>query len=110
MNKIRVWPKGFHNGLKKARSVLKAFTRTNFFNSLMTLSVLVNTIGMAMESYDIEQNLQDNLDLMNQIFTWVFIVEMSMKLLARGPKKYVAERMNLLDGGVVILSIVEMII
>ena len=54
--------------------------------------------------------MQDNLDLMNQIFTWVFIVEMSMKLLARGPKKYVAERMNLLDGGVVILSIVEMII
>ena len=47
---------------------------------------------------------------MNEIFTWIFIAEMGMKLLARGPKKYSAERMNLLDGGVVILSIVEMII
>ena len=33
---------------------------------------------------------------------------MSLKLLARGPKKYAAERMNLLDGGVVMLSIIEM--
>lgn len=110
MNKIRVWPKGINNLVKKIRSVLKAFTRTNFFNSLMTLCVLINTIGMALESYDIEQSMQDNLDLMNEIFTWIFIVELGMKLLARGPKKYVAERMNLLDGGVVLLSIVEMII
>ena len=34
---------------------------------------------------------------------------MSLKLLARGPQKYAAERMNLLDGAVVVLSIVEMI-
>ena len=57
MNKLRVWPKGMHNGVKKARSLLKGFTRTNLFNSLMTLSVLVNTVGMAMESYSIEKDL-----------------------------------------------------
>ena len=34
---------------------------------------------------------------------------MGLKLLARGPKKYTNEKMNLLDGGVVILSIVEII-
>ena len=110
MNEIRVWPKGIYNQIKKARSVLKALTRTNIFNTAMTLSVLVNTIGMAMESYDIKEDEQADLDLMNEIFTWIFIGEMCMKLLARGPKKYSAERMNLLDGGVVILSIVEMII
>ena len=55
MNELRVWPKGIHNGVKKARSVLKDFTRTNFFNGLMTGSVLINTIGMAMDSYSIEK-------------------------------------------------------
>ena len=55
MNEIRVWPKGIYNQIKKARSVLKALTRTNIFNTAMTLSVLVNTIGMAMESYDIKE-------------------------------------------------------
>ena len=35
---------------------------------------------------------------------------MSFKLLAIGPAKYVADRMNILDGAVVILSIIEIVI
>ena len=46
---------------------------------------------------------------MNEIFTWIFIFEMTIKILAVGPKKYAAEPMNLLDGGVVMLSVIEMI-
>ena len=46
---------------------------------------------------------------MNQLFTWIFIAELTMKLLAIGLKKYVSENFNLLDGGVVLISIVEMI-
>ena len=47
---------------------------------------------------------------MNSVFTWIFIVEMACKLLAFGPKKYCADKMNLLDGAVVLLSIVELMI
>ena len=53
--------------------------------------------------------MEKALEDMNTVFTWIFIVEMSMKLLARGAKKYVADRMNILDGGVVTLSIVELV-
>ena len=53
-NRLRVWPKGFLNTVKKGRSLLKAFVRTSLFENLMTLSVLINTIIMAMESYDID--------------------------------------------------------
>ena len=35
---------------------------------------------------------------------------MSCKLLATGPAKYVSDRMNILDGSVVILSIIEIVI
>ena len=45
---------------------------------------------------------------MNTVFTWIFIVELSLKLGARGLKKYCSEVMNLLDGAVVMLSIIEM--
>ena len=106
---MRVWPKGPYNSIKKARCVLKAFIRTALFDNLMTLSVLVNTIGMAMESYDMDQKLSDDLFVLNQLFTWIFIVELIMKLLAMGIKKYVSEKFNLLDGAVVLLSIIEMI-
>ena len=75
----------------------------------MTLCVLVNTIGMAMVSYDMDKQTEADLEKMNEVFTWIFITEMGMKLAARGVKKYVSERMNLLDGAVVILSIVELV-
>lgn len=109
INATRVWPKGVYNKIKKARSVLKAFTRTSFFDNLMTFCVLVNTIGMSMDSYDIDPKVASDIEFLNTIFTWIFIAEMSMKLLARGAKKYAAERMNLLDGAVVTISIIEMV-
>ena len=79
------------------------------FENFLTLCVLFNTIVMAMESYDMDEKMEKDLEFLNLIFTWIFIVEMTLKLLARGPKKYAAEPMNLLDGGVVMLSIVEII-
>ena len=44
---------------------------------------------------------------MNEWFTWIFIFELISKLLAIGIHKYVADKMNWLDGGVVMLSIFE---
>lgn len=109
MNLLRVWPKGLFNPIKKVRTVIKDFTRLSIFGAFLTTCVLINTIGMAMDSYDIKAETQANLEEMNLIFTWIFIVEMTLKLLAVGPKKYSSEVMNLLDGGVVTLSIVEMV-
>lgn len=109
MNLLRVWPKGFYNLVKKVRTVIKDFTKLSIFNAFLTTCVLINTIGMAMESYDIKAKTKADLEEMNLIFTWIFIVEMCLKLLAVGPKKYSGEVMNLLDGGVVTLSIVEMV-
>ena len=109
VNLIRVWPKGIYNIIKKVRCLLKGFIRLSIFENFLTLCVLVNTVVMAMDSYDIDETTYNTLSQMNEVFTWIFIVEMALKLLARGPKKYAKEPMNLLDGGVVILSIVELV-
>ena len=45
----------------------------------------------------------------NLVFTYIFIYEMIIKLLAIGPRKYVASKWNLIDGFVVLLSVVEII-
>jgi hypothetical protein len=55
---------------------------------------------------------QDQIDFLeraNGIFTWIFIVEMTVKLLAIGFKKYCTETMNIVDGSVVLISIVEIV-
>jgi hypothetical protein len=49
------------------------------------------------------------LEILNTYFTWIFIVEMSFKILAIGISKYVSDKMNCLDGFVVMLSVVEMV-
>ena len=107
LNKTRVWPSSGTGIRKKVRFLLKMFIRTSFFENLMTLSVLANTIVMALDRYDNTAQTKARLDTYNTVFTWIFIAEMAIKLLAIGPKKYVSEAMNLLDGFCVVISIIE---
>lgn len=110
MNKVRVWPLYLFGLVKKARVLLKMFVRTTLFDQFMTQSVLLNTVVMAMDKYGIDKETEMTLEEINSVFTWIFIVEMFCKLLAVGPKKYVGETMNILDGAVVSLSIIELTI
>ena len=54
MNTLRVWPKGFYNTVKKVRAIMKAFIRWSIFENFLTMCVLFNTVGMAMDAYDIK--------------------------------------------------------
>ena len=53
LNKVRVWPKGFLNTVKKARFLLKKMVKTALFDHSMTAAVLVNTVIMAMDRYGV---------------------------------------------------------
>lgn len=109
INAVRVWPKGMPNILKKARVLLKMIVKHKLFDSAMTFAVLLNTIVMGMESYNMDPETKDFTESANEWFTWIFIGEMSAKLLAIGAVKYLKDKMNWLDGGVVSISIVELL-
>ena len=47
--------------------------------------------------------------LMNDIFTYIFSIEMCIKLLAYGIKGYVKDTINVFDGSIVIISLIEVI-
>lgn len=108
MSKMRVWPHGLHGYLKWYRWHLKAFVKGALFDNFMTISVAVNTCVLALDRYGIPAEEEAILDDMNTVFTYIFCFELAIKLLALGIKKYVKEKMNILDGGVVMLSIVEL--
>lgn len=82
----------------------------DLFGNLMTIFVLLNTIVMGMEHYDMSESEIAFSTTASEVFTWIFICEMTSKLLAIGPKKYLLDKMNWLDGGVVSLSIFEMLL
>jgi hypothetical protein len=52
INAVRVWPKGWFNSVKKARVTLKIIVKHKLFDSAMTSCVLLNTIVMGMEHYN----------------------------------------------------------
>jgi hypothetical protein len=90
------------------RAALKFVVMGDVFDKSMVISVTLNTVLMGMEKYGMTEEEKNFEEKANMIFTWIFIMEMSLKLVAIGFKKYADEAMNLLDGGIVLLSIVEM--
>jgi hypothetical protein len=42
------------------------------------------------------------------IFTYIFLTEMVFKIVGIGIVKYLKDKMNYLDGGIVIISVVEL--
>jgi hypothetical protein len=110
INENRVWPVGFRGITKRARFIMRLKVRTGAFDSSMTFLVLLNTVTLALQSYNMDPEFSDSLDFYNLIFTWIFLYEFASKHLAFGIVKYWSDKMNYIDGGVVLLSIFEMII
>lgn len=109
INAVRVWPQGHFRQIKQARVVLKMIARHSLFDNAMTFCVLLNTVAMGMEQYNLDLERVDQLEQAGQVFTWIFIGELSIKVVAVGLNKYLADKMNWLDGAVVSLSVIELV-
>ena len=109
LNNNRVWPTGIRGYFKRIRFVLRILVKSAFFDNFMTFAVLINTIVLSISHHGIEPDLENILTVFNNWFTWIFIFEMSCKLLALGITKYCGDRMSFLDGSVVIISVFELI-
>lgn len=109
VNKHRVWPTGPGGIWKRIRYVLRLHVKSDFFDSLMTFAVVLNTVTLSLDQYNQPKELADQIEGYNSVFTYLFIYEMGTKVLALGVAKYVADKMNWLDGSVVLLSIFEII-
>jgi hypothetical protein len=104
---VRVWPNGIYGIYKRMRFQLRIIVKSAFFDSFMTFAVLCNTITLSIDHYGIEEEVTTVLNTFNTYFTWIFIVELLMKIVAVGVSKYCSDRMNYLDGSVVMLSVFE---
>jgi hypothetical protein len=105
-----------------------------YFEIFVTLAVLANTVVMAMEMYEPLTTQQNNvnqatdgtmswetrtpayvdsyaqaLETANDIFTFVFLVELLLKLPGLGPREYFSSYMNMLDFVVTIIPLIEFI-
>ena len=68
---------------------------------------MANTAVLALEKYPEDPNQTKVKEILNELFTWIFVAEMVIKMIGLGFKQYVRDSYNIFDVIVVILSIVE---
>ena len=69
---------------------------------------MLNTVTLAIDHHGIDKELENVLGIFNESFTYIFAIEMVLKIVAIGPTKYCRETMNILDGFVSLISVVEL--
>ena len=81
----------------------------SWFGNASTALVLINMGLMCMPYEGMSDDYSAGIESAASVISWIFIVEMALKLLAMGCEAYWSDNWNVLDGTIVSLSIFEMI-
>ena len=86
------------------------FCMTGIFQWVITISIVINTVCLALDKYPPDEELLAKLDSANIFFFSVFLLEMLIKFIGMGPRIYAKDQFNLFDAFVVLISIVDLIL
>lgn len=88
--------------------VLNKLVRTQVFNGIIVLAILINTVLLAMDYEGIPADIYSNLETANVVLTVVFTAEMVLKAAGLGPRVYLSDAFNAFDAVIVATSLVEL--
>eukprot|EP00002_Diphylleia_rotans_P018406 TRINITY_DN3563_c0_g1_i4.p1 TRINITY_DN3563_c0_g1~~TRINITY_DN3563_c0_g1_i4.p1 ORF type:complete len:1670 (+),score=301.84 TRINITY_DN3563_c0_g1_i4:113-5122(+) len=80
----------------------------SIFTSLITTSILLNAVVLAIETPSISPQAQRQLETANTAFTYIFLTELVLKVGALGFRAYFSEKFNAFDAFITIISVVEL--
>ncbi|EDO46797.1 predicted protein, partial [Nematostella vectensis] len=92
--------------LSRACSALVEFIQRPLFDGIIAGLILLNTVVLTMYYHGMPDDLTFVLDILNAIFTGLFILEMIVKIFAFGLVKYICNKWNLFDSVIIITSAV----
>ncbi|XP_016051656.1 PREDICTED: sodium channel protein type 5 subunit alpha isoform X3 [Miniopterus natalensis] len=79
-----------------------------FADLTITMCIVVNTLFMALEHYNMTTEFEEMLQVGNLVFTGIFTAEMTFKIIALDPYYYFQQGWNIFDSIIVILSLMEL--
>ena len=77
------------------------------FNFFIFLLILGNTATLAAFTFDQSPLQTKTLEIFNEFFTWIFVLEMVMKLIGLGLENYRKDAYNVFDAVIVMISLVD---
>ena len=92
-------------GLKK---ICKSIIDNPLFGPFFTMLIIVNTLLLSMEYSGMPADYARALEICNLVLTISFIIELVLKVGGLGFNEYAADRFNLFDAAVVLISIIEL--
>ncbi|OMJ72778.1 hypothetical protein SteCoe_28696 [Stentor coeruleus] len=93
---------------KNLQKIIQRLIEKKFYHRSMITFVILNTIVLSLDHYGISSDFSLYLSNINTSFTYIFLAEMILKLLAKG-MNYFRDYMNYFDAIVVILSMIELV-
>ncbi|KAK2842853.1 hypothetical protein Q5P01_013053 [Channa striata] len=82
---------------RRFKQCLQAFVMNPFFDLVIVLSIILNTVFMALEHYPMTSQFECMCALAELIFTGIFIVEIILRILAMDPYGYFKVDWNIYD-------------
>ena len=92
------------------RLAIQAIALSSALGHCATGLVLANMVLMCMPYDSMPADDAAQLEMWSTVITWIFTVEMVVKVVGLGCTAYWADRWNVLDGSIVTLSIIEVIV
>ncbi|KAL3206040.1 hypothetical protein MRX96_040482 [Rhipicephalus microplus] len=100
----------YYAGYSRPRLFTHNIVTSKYFDLAIAAVIGLNVVTMAMEFYRMPLELEYALKIFNYFFTAVFLLELSMKVVALGIPRYLADKWNQLDILIVILSIMGIVL
>ena len=73
------------------------------FRSFIVTIILGNTLTTSVDNPYLSATRRAQLELINMLFGWLFLLEAAIKLFALGRRQYARSYLNLLDGALVLI-------
>jgi len=93
---------------KGIRKIIYNLTQSKFFDNFIIMVILMNMMTMAVDFYGSSPSFTENLDILNLIFTIIFILECILKNIANGFSGYFYYGWNKFDFFVVSSSLLDL--
>eukprot|EP00759_Apiculatamorpha_spiralis_P048850 PhF_6_TR44136/c0_g1_i1/m.67462 len=106
LHKFRKWLRVIIVGV--ANSDSDGEEKFTLFGKFILFCIVLNTAILAGQYHGQPDWLSNIYDMTNLVLTCIFAAEMAIKVFAFGPLAYALDRFNILDGTIVIVSIIEL--
>lgn len=104
---LDAWLPGLTGKITVTKRYCKSFITKKYVENLILLMVFLNTLILSLEGL-LDSKYDQFITLSNEIFTYVFTVEMIIKLYGFGFKGYLKNKFNIFDGTLVLIQIAEL--